>query len=378
MNERSSCRPVLAIRALGELGRVNHCVVPGGHRILCTLIFLPVLPIGCSRPVPLRPGFDERIQYYSDKIDTYPRHCPAYAQLAVAYLDKARQTHDPTCLKKARQALRQSLEIQPNFQAFKTMAAVCNFAHRFEEALRWAKRAAEAAPDDTAVTAMLVEAYLGLGRYGDAETILPQGNVAPGDFHIAAARGHWFASLRRFNQAAAAFQESVDFARQAEEIDLVVWAAVSTAGALIDTSQLDQARKHLNAASRLDPMDLELRIHQAELIEAEGKLKKALASYEAILDDSNDPTIHAKVFTLARRLGQPVRAQRHFDAAEEGFRRAIDAGEVYTLGALAHLYAAADVHLELALDLARQNLQYKRDIAAQAILDSIRSKMEKR
>ncbi len=104
------------------------------NRILCSLTLVPVfLSAGCSPQTAALPGDDARIQYYSDRVSAHPRLYAAYAQLAAAYLDKARRTHDPAFLNMARQALGQSLEIQSNYLAFTTMAAVCKFAHRFQD-----------------------------------------------------------------------------------------------------------------------------------------------------------------------------------------------------------------------------------------------------
>ena len=53
-------------------------------------------------------------------------------------------------------------------------------------------------------------------------------------------------------------------------------------------------------------------------------------------------------------------------------QRVIDAGEVYTLGALARLYLAAQVHPDQARELAEKNLKYKRDAQARDSLAAAR------
>ena len=118
---------------------------------LTLLVSSPLLGIalvaGCSLPSgSATPGTDARIDYYLEKTASHPRLYPAHAQLGAAFLQKAKESHDPLCLEKAHRALERSVEIQPNFSAFKAMADLCNFSHRFEEALRWADRAAEAFP----------------------------------------------------------------------------------------------------------------------------------------------------------------------------------------------------------------------------------------
>jgi hypothetical protein len=68
-------------------------------------------------------------------------------------------------------------------------------------------------------------------------------------------------------------------------------------------------------------------------------------------------------------IGEPDLAQRHFSAAEHRLREAIDAGEVYTLGALATLHLDAGVNLDEAAALARRNLEFNRTPAARALLN---------
>lgn len=347
-----------------------------------------VLMGGCAQhpPTPPPSDCDARIQYYSNKISEHPRHYPSYALLGAAYLDKARETFDPSWLTKARSALNRSLEIQPNFEAFKVMAALCNYAHRFEEALRWGKRAAETYSTDTEVTALLVEAYMGLGKYDEARKLLPPAGQKPADFYTASAMGNYLVSQRRYKEAVDCFDKAAEFARTENVRELVVWAEVSAAGALIDARQLDAARKRLDAAANVDDVrghgletmpSQNLHLHRAELLEAEGKPQEALAIYETLLQRRNAPAVHGKAFVLARKLGQKSQAQLHFDAAEKGFQRVVDAGEIYTLEALAQLYCDADVKLEQARALAEKNLKYKRDIEAAATLTRVRRKLSR-
>jgi tetratricopeptide (TPR) repeat protein len=118
-----------------------------------------------------------------------------------------------------------------------------------------------------------------------------------------------------------------------------------------------------------------VRIHRAELHELEGRPAAALAAYEALLDEGTDPVVAARAFAVAQRLGDADRAARHFDVAERGLRSALDAGEVYTLGPLARLYADAGRDLDHALRLAEENLHWKRDREALRTLALIKARL---
>ncbi len=297
-------------------------------------------------------------------------------QFASDYLEKARLTYDPAWLREIFSAVESSLAIQPNLEAFKMKARAFNYGHRFEQALEWGRRAQEAFPGpDSEVIALLVEAYVGLGLADEAEKLLPPPGSAVGDFRTAGALGRWLASEKRWDGAVAAFSQASRLARAARAREFVVWAEVSSAGILIDSGRLEEARLHLEAARRLDPDDVELLIHSAELLEAEGRAQEALASYRDLATELANPPIHHMAFRAARGLEREVEASRHFRAAEEGYLAVLEESEVYSLDALARLYADAEIHMDRALELAERNLQYKRDAAAWATLAYVRERM---
>jgi len=168
-----------------------------------------------------------------------------------------------------------------------------------------------------------------------------------------------------------------DFARAQNASGCVIWAQVNAAGALSDAKRLGPARVYLDAAGKLDPRDKGLRLHRAELLEAQGRFGKALAGYEALLKEQPDPDIDRRAFVVARKSRQGSKARLHFEATQKSCQHVIDGGEIYTLGTLARLYCDAEVHLDQALALAQRNLEYKRDIDAQATLACVQNKLQK-
>jgi tetratricopeptide (TPR) repeat protein len=328
---------------------------------LCSIC---VLSGGCLAPrTTTLHEVDARIAYYEQRVALHPRLYPAYANLGGAFLQRARRTHNPADLRQARSALARSLEIQPSLQGFVTMAAVCNYSHRFAEAADWAHKAVEAAPNDSAAKAQLVEAYLGLGRLQDAQQVVAQAGEPEHDFHLLVAQANILVAGGQTREAASTFARAAEEAAPQAQ-DMAVWARVRAAGVLLDAGDAKVARPYLEAAAKTDANDFFVRLHSAELAEIERRLDDASKAYERLLAECPDPAVHAKAFSVARRMKRDRAARRHFEAAEAGFQAAIDAGEVYTLGALADLYAQAEVKLDRALALANENLKYKRDAQA--------------
>ncbi len=325
----------------------------------------------------------ERIEFYSAAVTKHPRLYPAHTQLGVALLDRTRETHDPRLLAGARKAEETSLAIQPGYEAMFAMTAIQNFSHRFEDAIRWGKRAAAASiggvdAPDPAVVAALVEAHLGFGQPDEAERLLPPSLEGAKDFHTAVSAGRVLAERGKPREAAIAMSRASELALQAREPALAAWAETAAAGVLLDNGYPDEAGPHLDAAAKLATPTPFLRLHQAELALATGHAKDALAIFEEFLRVDPDPSVEALAADAARRAGDEEAAERHFRTAEQGLRRAIDANEVYTLGALAKLYLQADRNLDEARRLARENLRWKRDRAATETMAAIESRLSQR
>jgi tetratricopeptide (TPR) repeat protein len=95
------------------------------------------------------------------------------AELAAAYLQKARETGDPSFYARADGVLEQALEQGPDDPAELVEASgLAAGRHDFRGALRLARRATALAPDDSGGAAVLVDALVELGRYRAAERVL--------------------------------------------------------------------------------------------------------------------------------------------------------------------------------------------------------------
>lgn len=338
--------------------------------VRCALGLVLALALACAARAPA-PGLAARIRYYSQRVEDHPRLYPAHALLGEAYLERARATHDPGDVALARAAFERSMAIQSSYEALAGLAALAGFAHRFEDALAWGRQAADANREDPRIRALLVEALLGLGRDGEARALLPADGVAPDDFYTAAALGAWRKANDRREEAAEAFAAAARLAQKEGATPPAVWARVSEAGVWLDAGDLERARPLLAAVRRDAPGDRFLREHEAELAEQEGRLAEALALYGEQIASGAGPDAHRAAAALARRLGRQAEARRHFAAAERAYRRVLEAGEVYSLEPLARLYLDAGVKGDEARELARRNLELKRDRSAVELAEAL-------
>lgn len=267
----------------------------------------------------------------------HPTHYLAWVQLGETILEQARLTHDPRSIARARESLLYSLKLQPNFRAYRTLSALSNFTHRFEDALHWSTLASEALPRDSSLLAQKVEALLGLGRLEDVGRLLA--DAPDRDFFSAASRGRWHVESGRIDEAVEAFELALGLAEEARMNELEVWAEVAAGAALLDSGRYEEASPYLERAAVLAPGSILVEIHLAELLEARGELAAAFRKYRHLARRTGDPEMHSRAFVLARRLKRFRLAHRHYEQAERGFVQVSEVGEIYSLDLLAKLYS---------------------------------------
>jgi tetratricopeptide (TPR) repeat protein len=307
-------------------------------------------------------GYEKKLEYYGAVVAKYPDHYPAHASLAEAYLEKARITSDPGDLAKAREQARRSIEIQPNYQAFKVFATIEGYAHHFNESIEWARKASSSAADvgpDQETASILVDGYLGLGENEEAKKVID--NIRDAGFYASAARGHYFKTIGDNERAEKEFADAARFALMQNAADAQSWAEVMAAGVWLDAGLPDKALPFLEKAEKIAPDSKAAAIHRAEYLVEKGRPEQALAVYGSLLKKSEDGEIHRRMFVLLRKAGRDKEADDHFAKAEMLFRKAIAAGEIYSLGPLAQMLCDAGVRLDEARKMSAENLKFKRD-----------------
>lgn len=326
-------------------------------------------------PVKPEPTVDQRIEFYSKKLEQHPRLFVVHTQLAAAYLDKARADLNPKWLKLAEQSLNQSLKIYANFDAYKGLEIMNAYRHRFAEARRWGEIAYKLAPDDYEVLAVLVEADLGLGDIDTATKRLQTEDADPRQFHVVVAKANIAKAKHQYVEARNLFLKAEQLAHEQGYPYLALWSRTNAGGMLIDSGHAKEARADLEAATKIRKGDPILRLHWAEYDEAVGAPEKALSILNSMLEDASNPSFHYRAYRLAKKLGYEKEAQMHYAATEKGYLLPLEQGEIYSLGSLAELYCAADTHLDKALAMATRNLEYKRDDEAQFALKCVKDKL---
>ena len=133
---------------------------------------------GASR---ISASVDKQIQTLQGHIRDNPNDWQSYSQLALAYLQKARETGDPSYYQKVEETLTKTIESHPDdYVTVSAMGALELARHQFHAALEWGERAKQLDPDRTYAYGVIADAQIELGQYDAAvETLQAMVNLRP-------------------------------------------------------------------------------------------------------------------------------------------------------------------------------------------------------
>lgn len=125
--------------------------------------------IASVAPVGAASSTESMVSLLQERLKVRPADGLAYAQLGGAYVQKARETGDPSYYAKAEGVLQKALDLQPEHaDALIAMGTLALARHQFREALTWGEQAHRLNPDSATVYGVLGDAHLELGEYAEA------------------------------------------------------------------------------------------------------------------------------------------------------------------------------------------------------------------
>jgi tetratricopeptide (TPR) repeat protein len=124
---------------------------------------------------------DALIQSLQERLKANPSDWQSYSQLGLAYLQKARETGDPTYYQKTEEALDKALAVQPSdYASTSAKGALALARHDFAAALEWGEKARQINPDRTYAYGVIADAQIELGQYEEAiETLQTMVDLRP-------------------------------------------------------------------------------------------------------------------------------------------------------------------------------------------------------
>ena len=113
---------------------------------------------------------EQKISWAEAAIKAHPDHSQPYNDLAVAYVQRVRETADPGYYVQADGALQKSLQTTPdNLEGEKARLMILLGRGEYAQALGRAKALNKKTPDDVLLYGFIADAAMALGEYGEAE-----------------------------------------------------------------------------------------------------------------------------------------------------------------------------------------------------------------
>lgn len=267
---------------------------------------------------------DARIQFYRLRLGG-PATYPAYAQLGLAYLQKARNTGRAGDYAEAERHLQQSLDYQRNFEALRGLAALHLARHQFRESLRSAQEAADALPSDLETQGLLFDAHLALGDQQEAAEIVNRMLQVQMGFEslsrLAALResqGNHSGALRVMGQAC------LQAEAEQRPADVLAWCQVRVGSIYLATCDAVQAGHRYERALLILPDFAFAREHLAELRAAQGNHAQAIALYRELLAEFPRTEYRLALADLLALTGKNEEALRERKLAAAELRLSVE------------------------------------------------------
>ncbi|MCA2211273.1 tetratricopeptide repeat protein [Jidongwangia harbinensis] len=258
------------------------------------------------------------------RLQRLPGDWNTWAELGLAYVQRARVTGDQADYPRAEQALGRSLEIRRNDNAVALagLGALAAARHDFPAALRHGRAALAVDPYRAAALGVVADALTELGRYDEAfRTVQRMVDLRPDAASYARASYTW--ELRGdVGRATDAMRRALDAA--AEPADRA-FARRHLGELAFGTGDLGTAATHFTEGLRLLPGDPPLRTGLARVRAARGDTGAAIAEFRAVLTAVPEPAYVAELGDLLTAGGDPVAG-----AAEHARARAAWAAEAAT------------------------------------------------
>jgi tetratricopeptide (TPR) repeat protein len=285
-------------------------------------------------------SIDNQIQTLQGLLRDNPNDWQSYSQLGLAYLQKARETGDPSYYQKVEEALNKTIEQQSDdYVTVSAMGALALARHQFHSALEWGERAKELDPDRTYAYGVIADAQIELGQYDAAvETLQTMVDLRPDMSSYSR-----ISYIRELHGDTEGALEMMQFAVDAgvPNAESTAWTRTQLGNLYFNSGSFDQAE--LEYARTLND-----RPGYVYALAGLGRVRAAQGRMDEAIDLLTQATNVMPLPEFVIALGDIYQADGQPDAAQ---------GQYKLVGAIEQLFKAngVDMDMEIALFNADQN-----------------------
>ena len=309
---------------------------------------------------------DKIIDFYKAQIKRSPDDYFNYNRVGELYIRKARETGQLSYYDKAEEFLNYALVLNShNYPSYIYLGQVSSSRHDFAQTLRHAQKAIEINDIEDSAYGIMGDAYIELGKYEKAKKAYEKmAKLEPSLFslsrlsHIKDIIGDTEGSINDM-------KKSISYGiRHRLPKENIAWAEVILGSIYFNKGDLKNAEIHYKKSlSLLRNYYLALE-HIAELNAVKGNYKQAIKVYNLVLEINPNPDFHVAIADVFEKMGNKEKSREHYEIATDKYEYQLNSGFNGYLGHHARFYADSEIDLQKALQLAKRDLEIKKDVHA--------------
>lgn len=309
---------------------------------------------------------DNIITSRQERVKTDPKDYPSFAELGIAYLQKARETNDPTFYGQAEKALQQALELKPDYYDALAAFGVLDLArHDFSKAREWGRKAQAANPQKAYAYGVIGDANIELGDYTQAiDAFQKMVDLRP-DLSSYSRVSYARELHGDVPGAIKAMEQAIEAGSPAAEN--TAWCRVQLGNLFFNSNQLDKAEKAYNDALRSYPDYLHAQAGLAQVRWAQGRTDDAINLYKQSVASVPLPQYLTALGDLYAVKGDAAAAKEQYDLVLYIYQ-VFEAGGVNVDQEKAAFFADRDMQLEEAATMAQRAAQDRPEVNTQDTL----------
>src|SRR5262245_28244749 len=329
-------------------------------------VSLVMLVMGVLAPVDVEAQLstpDRAIQDQQRRLQRNPYDAASYHRLGEAYIHKGRESGDMSYFDLAEQALRKSIDLAPtNAGAVRHLAFVFSSRHDFEQAVVQATRALELDPGDGDAYGVLGDALLELGKYAEADAAFRRMLEIKRDL-ASYARRSGLETLRGDPASSIAdLTRAIEVGRaNGQPRESIAWAEWQLGEEHFAVGNLKAAEFSYHRAGATYPGYYRAHAGLARVRAAQGRDPEAIDLYRKAMAVIPLPEYAVALGDLYSKIGRAADARQHYELVEYMARLNALNRTLYNRE-LVYFYADHGMKLHEALELARREIEVRKDI----------------
>jgi tetratricopeptide (TPR) repeat protein len=255
---------------------------------------------------------DQMIWDYQQRVRQSPDDVQSYAVLGAAYMQKVRDTGDPSFYAKAQAVLDEALKRDPqNVEALIGAGTLANARHQFGQALQLGEQAKAINPTVPRIYGVLADAQTELGQYDDAvQTLQTMIDMRP-DLSSYSRISYARELHGDMEGAIEAMQEAVTAGGPATENS--AWVRVQLGNLYFTQGDLAQAEQEYQGTLALLPDYVYAQAGLGRVRAAQGKLEEAIGLYQSAIARMPLPEFVIALGETQQAAGRAAEAAKQYD-----------------------------------------------------------------